>query len=525
MKQPFAPINANFRLVTKEGIKLNKIGEREFLEIDPKVLEKLAEEAFHDSSFYLRETQLEQWVAILKDDEATDNEKYVAGNLLRNAIIASDGLLPLCQDTGTATVVAKRGEMVITGGNDEISLTEGIKNVYEKNHLRYSQIAATSMFEEANTKNNLPGQIDIAYAPGNEYHFLFMAKGGGSTNKTVLTMAAKALLTEKNLEEYLREKIAGLGVAACPPYHLAIVVGGTSPEANLKMMKLAAAGALDHLPTKGTGKGEPFRDLEWEAKAQKIAQETGLGAQFGGKYLTLDARVIRLPRHAGSCPVSIGVSCSAHRNILAKIAAEGCFLEQLETNPAKYLPLLDSLPEIKATKVDLDQPMTEIRKQLSELKVGSLVTLSGTMIVGRDIAHAKLSDIIDSGNPLPEYALKHPIYYAGPAKTPAGMAIGSFGPTTAQRMDSYMDKLMQHGASLISLAKGNRAEIVTQACNKHRGFYLGTIGGAAALLAKENIKSSEVLDFPELGMEAIRKITVKDMPAFIVVDDKGNFLY
>lgn len=514
-----------YRLLTKEGILLTQFDDKKFLKISPNILKNLAKEAFKDVSFYLRSNHLQKWCDIIKNPETNENEKYVAGNLIKNAIIASERILPLCQDTGTATVVAKRGELVLTGGKDEEYLTEGIKEAYSENNLRYSQVAATSMFEESNTGNNLPAQIDISFKSGNEYEFLFMAKGGGSTNKTGLFMESKAILNEDKLKAFLKLNIAKLGVAACPPYHLAVVVGGTSPESNLKMMKLASAGALNDLPDHGDGSGSPFRDKEWEEKVQKIARETGLGAQFGGKWLAIDVKVIRLPRHAGSCPISLGVSCSAHRNIKAKITSDGVFLEKLEKKPNKYLEVLESLPEIACSNIDLDQPIEEITAKLAKLKIGTLVLLSGTMIVARDIAHAKLLNMMRSVEELPEYFINHPIYYAGPAKKPNSLPTGSFGPTTAQRMDVYLQDFMSVGGSRVTLAKGNRAGNVTEACQKYGGFYLGTIGGAAALLAKENIVSSEVIAFPELGMEAIRKIKVKNLPAFIVVDDKGNYLY
>ena len=522
---PFSPIDAEFRLVTSEGVTSEKLGDKTFVKIAPEVLEKLAYEAFHDASFYLRESHLKQWIAILNDQDTSENERFVVGNLLKNAIIASEGFLPLCQDTGTASVVAKRGEMVFTGVNDEEFLVKGIERVYKNNNLRYSQIIPQTMFSEKNTGNNLPAQIDIGFAPGEEYHFLFMAKGGGSSNKTGLFQASKAMLADDKLEDFLREKIAGLGVAACPPYHLAIVVGGTSPEANLKTLKLATAGALDHLPESGDEKGRPFRDAHWESRVQNIATELGLGAQFGGKWLALDSRVIRLPRHAGSCPISIGVSCSAHRNILAKITSEGAFLEKVERNPGKYSDSLVGIEKSGVSKIDLNLPMKEILKLLEKKNPGDLVLLSGPMVVARDIAHAKLQEHFKETGEFPEYFKNHPVYYAGPAKTPEGMAIGSFGPTTAQRMDGYVDEFMRNGASMVMLAKGNRSPDVALACGKYGGTYLGTIGGAAALLARENIRSSEVIAFPELGMEAIRRIEVENLPAFIISNAEGKTLY
>ncbi len=517
-------VECKFRKLTDKGIRRENIGGRQFLTVEPEVLRLLAEEAFHDLSFYLRPGHLDELAAIAADPKAADNERFVCSALIKNAVIAAEGFLPLCQDTGTATVFAWRGERVLTGGEDERLLTDGIAAAWRNNSLRYSQVAPTSMFEEVNTGNNLPAQIDIAFAPGDEYRFMFMAKGGGSANKTVLHQGSRALLNEKSLESFLKEKIAGLGVAACPPYTIVVVVGGTSPENNLKTMKLASTGWLDGLPTTGDGKGTPFRDLEWENRVMKIAAESGWGAQFGGSHLAIEARVVRLPRHAGSCPVSVGVSCSAHRNMAAKITADGVFIEELDRNPSRLLAKCQT-GSLKAVSIDLDRPMPEILLQLSKHPAGSLVLLNGTLIVGRDMAHARLFDMVNAGQPLPDYFKNHPVYYAGPAKTPAGHVIGSFGPTTAQRMDEYMDFFMSRGASMVTLAKGNRAESVVKACEKYGGFYLGTIGGAAALIAKENILSSEVLDFPEYGMEAIHRIKVKDMPAFILYDNKGNRLY
>lgn len=517
-------MKCTFRKLTEKGIRRESIGGRQFLTVEPTVLSRLAEEAFHDLSFYLRPGHLDELAAIAADPSATDNEHFVCSSLIKNAVIAAEGFLPLCQDTGTATVFAWRGERVLTGGEDERLLTEGIAAAWRNSSLRYSQVAPVSMFEEVNTGNNLPAQIDIAFAPGEEYNFMFMAKGGGSANKTVLFQGSRALLNEKALEDFLKEKIAGLGVAACPPYTLVVVVGGTSPENNLKTMKLASTGWLDGLPTVGDGKGTPFRDLEWEARAMKIAAATGWGAQFGGSHLALEVRVVRLPRHAGSCPVSVGVSCSAHRNMAAKITSEGVFLEELDHNPARLLEKCQ-ISNLKAGRIDLDRPMPEILLQLSKHPAGSLVLLNGTMVVARDMAHARIFDMVNAGKPLPDYFKNHPIYYAGPAKTPAGHVIGSFGPTTAQRMDEYMEFFMSHGASLVTLAKGNRAESVVRSCAQHGGFYLGTIGGAAALIASENILASEVIDFPEFGMEAVHRIKVKDMPAFVLYDNKGNRLY
>jgi fumarate hydratase class I len=513
-----------FRKISDTGVSVKQLDSQSFLAIDPEVIENLANEAFHDVSFFLRPDHLDELAGVVEDSAASENERFVCRSLLRNAIISAEGKLPLCQDTGTATIFAWRGERVITGGTDEKSLERGVENAWQNNCLRYSQVAATDMFSESNTGNNLPAQIDISFAPGNEYHFLFMAKGGGSANKTLLHQGTRALLNEEAFAAFLEEKINGLGVAACPPYTLVVVVGGTSPEQNLKTMKLASAGFLDDLPHHGDGTGKAFRDHNWEKRACEIAAASGWGAQFGGSHLVLDARVIRLPRHAGSCPVSVGVSCSAHRNILGKITAEGAFLEVLDRNPsrllAKCLVENEKLPEI-----DLDRPMNEIQSQLSRHKAGDMVLLNGTMIVARDMAHARIYAMAREGKPIPDYFKKHPVYYAGPAKTPPGYAIGSFGPTTAQRMDIYADFFMSQGASLVMLAKGNRAESVVEACQKHNGFYLGTIGGAAALIAKENVLSCEVIDFPEFGMEAVHRIRVRNFPAFIVYDNQGRRLY
>jgi len=517
-------MKCTYRKLTDRGVSRVNIMGRQFLAIEPEVLSQLAEEAFHDLSFYLRPGHLDELAEIAANPGAADNERFVCTTLIKNAVIAAEGFLPLCQDTGTATVFAWRGERVLTGGDDEKMLTEGIASAWQHNSLRYSQVAPLSMFKEVNTGNNLPAQLDIAFAPGDEYHFMFMAKGGGSANKTLLFQGSRALLNEHALEAFLKEKIAGLGVAACPPYTLVLVVGGTSPENNLKTMKLASTGWLDTLPTAGDGKGGAYRDLDWENRVMKIAAESGWGAQFGGSHLAIEARVVRLPRHAGSCPVSLGVSCSAHRNMAAKITADGVFLEELDRNPARLLPRCQAAA-IKAGSIDLDRPMPEILLQLSKHAAGSLVLLNGTMVVARDMAHARLYEMVKAGQPLPDYFKNHPVYYAGPAKTPAGHVIGSFGPTTAQRMDEYMEFFMSRGAALVTLAKGNRAESVVKACAQHGGFYLGTIGGAAALIARENILSSEVIDFPEFGMEAVHRIKVKDMPAFILYDNLGNRLY
>lgn len=518
---PILKDDTEYRKISSDYIKVEKLGDREILVIDPKGLEILAEEAMTDVSFYLRTSHLDKLKAILHDPEATDNDRFVAYNLLQNAVVAADGKLPSCQDTGTAIIMAKKGENVYTGVDDAEYLSKGIFNTYQERNLRYSQVVPITMFDEKNSGSNLPAQIDIYSKKGSSYEFLFLAKGGGSANKTFLYQKTKSLLNDKSLEEFIREKIKDLGTAACPPYHLAFVVGGTSAEANLAAVKKASAGYFDNLPTEGNIGGQAFRDLEWEKRIQTICQESQIGAQFGGKYFTHDVRVIRLPRHAASCPVGLGVSCSADRNIKAKITKEGLFVEQLEKNPKRLLP--ENPPHLEApVEINLDRPMKEVLAELTKYPIKTRLKLNGTLIVARDMAHAKIKEIIDSGEPMPEYFKNHPIYYAGPAKTPEGMASGSFGPTTAGRMDSYVDQFQSMGGSMIMLAKGNRSKDVMNACNKYGGFYLGSIGGPAAILAKENITSVEVVDFPELGMEAIRKITIKDFPAFIITDDKGN---
>jgi fumarate hydratase class I len=513
--------DTNYRKISSDFVKIEKFGEREILTIDPKALEVIAQEALSDVSFYLRTSHLEKLKAILDDPEATDNDRFVAYNLLQNAVIAAEGQLPSCQDTGTAIVMAKKGENVYTGVEDGEYLSKGIFNTYQERNLRYSQMVPLSMFEEKNSGTNLPAQIDIYAKKGSSYEFLFLAKGGGSANKSFLYQKTKSLLNEKSLEEFIKDKIKDLGTAACPPYHLALVIGGTSAESNLATVKKASAGYYDNLPTEGNMNGQAFRDLEWEKRVHKICQESLIGAQFGGKYFTHDVRVIRLPRHAASCPVGLGVSCSADRNIKAKITKEGLFLEELEKNPRRLLP---EIPPhlIPAVEIDLDRPMAEILAELSKYPIKTRLKLNGTLIVARDVAHAKLKELIDAGQPMPEYFKNHPVYYAGPAKTPEGMPSGSFGPTTAGRMDSYVDLFQSMGGSMIMLAKGNRSKEVTNACKKHGGFYLGSIGGPAAILAKENITAVEVVAFEELGMEAVRKITIKDFPAFIITDDKGN---
>lgn len=518
---PIQKDTTEYRKVSSDYVTVEKIGNREVLNVDPKGLEFLAQEALSDVSFYLRTSHLEKLRAILDDPEATDNDRFVAYNLLQNATIAAEGQLPSCQDTGTAIVVGKKGEDVYTGANDAEYLSKGIYNTYQEKNLRYSQIVALDMFEEKNSGSNLPAQIDIYANQGAKYEFLFLAKGGGSANKTFLYQKTKSLLNDASLEEFIKEKIKDLGTSACPPYHLAFVVGGTSAEANLAAVKKASAGYYDHLPTEGNMGGQAFRDIEWEKRINKICQESTIGAQFGGKYFTHDVRVIRLPRHAASCPVGLGVSCSADRNIKAKITKDGLFVEQLEKNPRRLLPEIPPHLEPPVT-IDLDRPMAEVLAELSKYPIKTRLKLNGTLIVARDAAHARIKEMLDAGEPMPDYFKNHPVYYAGPAKTPQGMASGSFGPTTAGRMDSYVDLFQSMGGSMIMLAKGNRSKDVTNACNKYGGFYLGSIGGPAAILAKENILSVEVVDFEEMGMEAVRKITIKDFPAFIITDDKGN---
>ena len=518
---PILKDDTQYRKITSDFVKIEQLGDREILSVDPKGLELLAQEALRDVSFMLRTSHLEKLRLILDDPEATDNDRFVAYNLLQNAVVAIDGELPSCQDTGTAIVMAKKGENVYTGVDDAEWLSKGIFNTYQERNLRYSQIVPISMFEEKNSGSNLPAQIDIYAKKGTSYEFLFLAKGGGSANKTYLYQQTKSLLNEKSLDAFVRAKIMDLGTSACPPYHLALVIGGTSAEANLATVKKASAGYFDHLPTSGNMAGQAFRDLEWEKRVQLICQQSAIGAQFGGKYFTHDVRVIRLPRHAASCPVGLGVSCSADRNIKGKITKDGIFVEQLEVNPKRLLP--ETAPHLEpAVEIDLNQPMADILKKLSQYPIKTRLKLNGTLIVARDIAHAKIKELLDAGKPMPEYFKNHPIYYAGPAKTPQGMASGSFGPTTAGRMDVYVDEFQKNGGSMVMLAKGNRTKEVKEACQKYGGFYLGSIGGPAAILAKENIISVEVVDFEELGMEAVRKITIKDFPAFIITDDKGN---
>jgi fumarate hydratase class I len=513
--------NTIYRLLTKKYVKTVVIEGRKILKVDPEGLELLAKEAVSDISFFLRTSHLEKLAKILEDPEATDNDRFVAYLMLRNTVVSSKGDLPWCQDTGTAIVIGKKGEQVWTGVNDAEYLSRGIFATYKQKNLRYSQVVPLTMFNEKNTGTNLPAQIDIYSREGNSYEFLFITKGGGSANKTFLYQQTKSLLNEESLIKFVREKIKDLGTSACPPYHLALVIGGTSAEATLKTVKEASAGYLDYLPVIGNESGRAFRDIEWEKRIEKICHEYGVGAQFGGKYFVHDVRVIRLPRHAASCPVGLGVSCSADRNIKAKINVDGIFLEELERNPARFLPA--KAPELeKPVEIDLDRPMKEVLAELTKYPVKTRLNLTGTLIVARDIAHAQIKKMIDEGKPMAEYFKTHPIYYAGPAKTPDGMPSGSFGPTTAGRMDSYVDLFQSMGGSLIMVAKGNRSRQVIDACKKHGGFYLGSIGGPAAILAEENIKSVELVDFEDLGMEAIRKIKVVNMAAFIITDDKGN---
>jgi fumarate hydratase class I len=511
----------NYRLLTKDYVSVIEAEGRKILKVDPRGLELLAKTAVADLSFFLRTSHTEKLANILKDPEATDNDRFVAYIMLRNSVISAKGDLPWCQDTGTAIVIAKKGEQVWTGVNDALHLSKGIYETYQEKNLRYSQVVPYSMFEEKNSCTNMPAQIDIYSVEGNAYEFLFITKGGGSANKTFLYQQTKSLLNEGSLIKFVLEKIKDLGTSACPPYHLALVIGGTSAEATLKTVKEASAGYLDHLPTTGNESGRAFRDIEWEKRIEKICHDYGVGAQFGGKYFVHDVRVIRLPRHAASCPVGLGVSCSADRNIKARITGEGIFLEELEKDPARFLP--DKAPELeKPIEVDLDRPMKEILALLTKYPVKTRLNLSGTLVVARDIAHARIKKMIDEGKPMPEYFKNHPVYYAGPAKTPPGMPSGSFGPTTAGRMDTYVELFQSLGGSLIMVAKGNRNRAVIDSCKKYGGFFLGSIGGPAAILAAENIKSVEMVDFEDLGMEAIRKIRVENMAAFIITDDKGN---
>ncbi|AWF29725.1 class I fumarate hydratase FumA [Enterobacter hormaechei] len=520
---PLAHDDTEYYLLTKEHVSVAEFDGQEVLKVEPEALTLLAQQAFHDAAFMLRTSHQKQVAAILSDPEASENDKYVALQFLRNSEIAAKGVLPTCQDTGTAIIMGKKGQRVWTGGGDEAALSQGVYNTYIEDNLRYSQNAALDMYKEVNTGTNLPAQIDLYSVDGDEYKFLCMAKGGGSANKTYLYQETKALITPAKLKNYLVEKMRTLGTAACPPYHIAFVIGGTSAEATLKTVKLASARYYDGLPTEGNAHGQAFRDVQLEQELLQEAQNLGLGAQFGGKYFAHDIRVIRLPRHGASCPIGMGVSCSADRNIKAKINREGIWIEKLEHNPGQYIPeSLRQQGEGDVVSIDLNKPMPDILAQLSAHPVSTRLSLSGTIIVARDIAHAKLKELLDNGEELPQYVKDHPIYYAGPAKTPEGYASGSLGPTTAGRMDSYVDLLQSHGASMIMLAKGNRSQQVTDACHKHGGFYLGSIGGPAAVLAQNSIKSLECVAYPELGMEAIWKIEVENFPAFILVDDKGH---
>jgi len=514
-----------YRLLTKDYVTMKKLGDREILEVSPEALKVLAFEAFREISFYLRPAHLQQVASIIKDADATENEHFVATALLRNAVISSEEVLPFCQDTGTAIIAGYKGQQVWTGVDDQEMLSQGVYDAYQKFNFRYSQIAPLTMLEETNTKTNLPAQITLYADKGDEYNFLFIAKGGGSANKSLLFQQTKSLLTEENLLQFVDEKLKGLGTAACPPYHIAIVIGGTSAEETLKTVKLASAKYYDDLPTEGNEYGSAFRDREWEERILKLAQESGIGAQFGGKYLALDIRVIRMPRHAASCPVGIGVSCSADRNLKAKITRDGIFVEEMEHNPAQYLERVAEQAAPSMVQIDLNKPMAQVLADLSKYPAGTLLSLTGTLIVARDAAHQRLQAMLDETGDLPDYFKNYPIYYAGPAKKPDNMPSGSFGPTTAQRMDPYVDPFMKVGASKIMIAKGNRGQVVTDSCKNYGGFYLGSLGGPAALLAKENIKKIEIVDFEELGMEAVRKITVENFPAVVIVDDKGRNIY
>ncbi|MBM9504461.1 fumarate hydratase [Actinacidiphila acididurans] len=520
---PLGEDTTPYRLVTKEGVGTFEAGGRTFLTVEPEALRLLAAEAMHDISHYLRPAHLAQLRRIMEDPEASPNDRFVALDLLKNANIAAAGVLPMCQDTGTAIVMGKRGQQVLTEGGDEEALAHGIYDAYTKLNLRYSQMAPLTMWEEKNTGSNLPAQIELYATDGGAYKFLFMAKGGGSANKSFLYQETKAVLNEASMMRFLEEKIRSLGTAACPPYHLAIVVGGTSAEFALKTAKYASAHYLDALPAEGSPTGHGFRDKELEQKVFELTQKIGIGAQFGGKYFCHDVRVVRLPRHGASLPVAIAVSCSADRQALAKITAEGVFLEQLETDPARFLPeTTDEHLTDDVVRIDLNRPMAEIRAELTKYPVKTRLSLSGPLVVARDIAHAKIKERLDAGEPMPQYLRDHAVYYAGPAKTPEGYASGSFGPTTAGRMDAYVEQFQAAGGSMVMLAKGNRSRQVTEACASHGGFYLGSIGGPAARLAQDCIKKVEVIEYAELGMEAVWRIEVVDFPAFVVVDDKGN---
>ena len=520
---PLGPDTTDYRLLTTDGVETVETSVGQFLRVSPEAITTLTSAAMFEIAHYLRTPHLRQLAQILDDPEASGNDRFVALDLLRNANIAAGGILPGCQDTGTAIIKAKRGQFVLTSGNDEVAISRGVYDTYRTDNLRYSQMAPLDMYREVNTGTNLPAEIEISAVDGDVYKFFFMAKGGGSANKSYLFQETKAVLNPASMLQFIAEKMDLLGTSACPPYHLAVVVGGTSAEFALKTAKMASSKYLDALPFEGNEFGQGFRDLELEAEFLKVSQQSGIGAQFGGKYFCHDVRVVRLPRHGASCPVAIAVSCAADRQALGKITADGIFLEQLEHDPAQFLPeVTDTILGGDVVAIDLNRPMSEIRETLSKLPIKTRLSLSGPMVVARDIAHAKLKERIDAGEGLPQYLKEHCVYYAGPAKTPEGYASGSFGPTTAGRMDSYVDLFQENGGSFVMLAKGNRSKAVTDACNRHGGFYLGSIGGPAARLAQDCIKSVEVLEYPELGMEAVWKIEVEDFPAFVVVDDKGN---
>ena len=524
---PLGADDTEYRLVTTEGVSTFETPEGTFLKVEPEAIRKLTAEAMHDIAHFLRSSHLQQLRNILDDPEASDNDRFVALDLLKNAAIAAGGVLPMCQDTGTAIVKGKKGQFVFTGGGDEEAIAHGIYDTYQTSNLRYSQMAPLDMYTEKNTGTNLPAEIKISAIDGDAYKFLFMAKGGGSANKSYLYQETKALLNEATLLPWIFDKMQSLGTSACPPYHLAVVIGGTSAEFAVETAKLASTKYLDALPTSGSPDGHAFRDLDLEQQVLKLSQQTGIGAQFGGKYFCHDVRIIRLPRHGASCPVGIAVSCSADRQALGKITKDGIFLEQLETDPARFLPEVgeEHLDGTEPVRIDLNRPMADILAELTQYPVTTRVMLTGPMVVARDIAHAKIKERLDAGEPMPQYLKDHAVYYAGPAKTPEGYASGSFGPTTAGRMDSYVEQFQAAGGSMIMLAKGNRSLQVTESCNEHGGFYLGSIGGPAARLALDNIRKVDVLEYPELGMEAVWKIEVEDFPAFIVVDDKGNDFY
>ncbi len=524
---PLGADDTEYRLVTTEGVSTFETPEGTFLKVEPEAIRRLTAEAMHDIAHFLRSGHLQQLRNILDDPEASDNDRFVALDLLKNAAISAGGVLPMCQDTGTAIVKAKKGQFVFTGGGDEEAIAHGIYDTYQTSNLRYSQMAPLDMYTERNTGTNLPAEIKISAIDGDAYKFLFMAKGGGSANKSYLYQETKALLNEATLLPWIFDKMQSLGTSACPPYHLAVVIGGTSAEFAVETAKLASTRYLDSLPTAGSPTGHAFRDLDLEQQVLKLSQTTGIGAQFGGKYFCHDVRIIRLPRHGASCPVAIAVSCSADRQALGKITRDGVFLEQLEHDPARFLPEVgdEHLGDAETVHIDLDRPMADVLAELSRYPVTTRVMLTGTMVVARDIAHAKIKERLDAGEPMPQYLKDHAVYYAGPAKTPEGYASGSFGPTTAGRMDSYVEQFQAAGGSMIMLAKGNRSTQVTESCQAHGGFYLGSIGGPAARLALDNIRKVEVLEYPELGMEAVWRIEVEDFPAFIVVDDKGNDFY